>query len=169
MSILKADIEAKKQKKEYDKEYGQRPYVKERRRTSPKRKEYMKKWHTENKERQKQNNKAYYKKNKEAIKRKVRVYQKKHAKEIKLKIIRRLYGLTPKQYHNLLEIQKYSCAGCGVPQAELNKPLFIDHAHPKGNVRGLLCMRCNMILGQADDNPEVLRRLIGYLEKSNVD
>ena len=145
MSIEKSEINVvgqmsfdtlanKAKKTEYDKEYSQRPYVKERRRTSPKRKEYMKTWLKDNKEKNKQCKQAYYEKNKESLKQKVKVYQQKNAKEIKLKKIQRLYNLSPKQYSNLLEVQNYSCVGCGVPQAELNKPLFIDHSHVTGTV-----------------------------------
>lgn len=39
----------------------------------------------------------------------------------------------------------------------------VDHDHNTGKVRGLLCRRCNVALGQLDDNIESLKRAINYL------
>lgn len=43
--------------------------------------------------------------------------------------------------------------------------LLIDHDHESGNVRGLLCHPCNVVLGFVRDNPDRLRALINYLER----
>jgi hypothetical protein len=37
--------------------------------------------------------------------------------------------------------------------------------HALGTVRGLLCNRCNTILGMARDNIEILKQAIAYLNK----
>lgn len=39
-----------------------------------------------------------------------------------------------------------------------------DHDHATGVFRGWLCDRCNRTLGQVKDSPELLRKLIAYLE-----
>ena len=39
----------------------------------------------------------------------------------------------------------------------------IDHDHVTGDVRGVICKKCNTMLGQAEDNPQILRRGIQYL------
>ena len=39
-----------------------------------------------------------------------------------------------------------------------------DHCHKTGKFRGWLCVNCNLILGNVDDTPELLRRLAHYLE-----
>jgi len=42
--------------------------------------------------------------------------------------------------------------------------LVVDHCHKEGFIRGVLCSRCNLILGQVADDPKLLRRLADYLE-----
>lgn len=43
----------------------------------------------------------------------------------------------------------------------------VDHCHTTGKVRGYLCSHCNLMLGHAQDNPEVLRRAAQYLEDNS--
>ena len=40
----------------------------------------------------------------------------------------------------------------------------VDHCHITDTVRGLLCHSCNLLLGQAKDNIEILRNAIEYLD-----
>lgn len=40
-----------------------------------------------------------------------------------------------------------------------------DHDHKTGKFRGWLCDKCNITLGQARDDPVLLRKLADYLEK----
>ena len=77
------------------------------------------------------------------------------------------YGLTHEQYQNLLVEQSGVCAICG--QAERAtcrgrlRSLAVDHDHRTGEVRGLLCAKCNVMLGNACDDPVVLQNAITYL------
>lgn len=74
------------------------------------------------------------------------------------------YGITWTEYQRLLEKQAGGCAICGVIKLEDNKALAIDHDHQTGKVRGLLCRKCNIGLGQLQDSKELLTRAIAYLQ-----
>jgi CRISPR/Cas system-associated protein Cas10 (large subunit of type III CRISPR-Cas system) len=52
------------------------------------------------------------------------------------------YGLSPLDYQKLLKKQHHKCAIC-----KRQKTLIIDHNHYTNTVRGLLCTRCNILLG----------------------
>lgn len=74
------------------------------------------------------------------------------------------FGLTWDEYELLLACQDGRCAICGgQPRKHL---LSVDHDHKTGEVRGLLCSRCNhRLLGSANDDPARLRRAADYLEE----
>lgn len=55
------------------------------------------------------------------------------------------------------------CDACKLPS---KRTLHFDHSHTTGAFRGWLCSGCNSALGMAKDNPDTLRRLANYLEKS---
>ena len=80
------------------------------------------------------------------------------------------YNLTLNEYNNLVELQNGTCAICGKVETMANQfglcPLSVDHNHSTGKVRGLLCSRCNLILGNAKDDIEVLENAIKYLKDS---
>lgn len=71
------------------------------------------------------------------------------------------YNITPSDYSNMLLAQNSKCAICGVVEK-----LFVDHCHTTTKVRGLLCLKCNSLLGFANDNPQTFLSAIQYLEKS---
>lgn len=76
------------------------------------------------------------------------------------------YGLTHQEFRALIGRQRGCCPGCLRDLLTLpeKKGFHVDHCHTTGKVRGLLCGQCNISLGQAKDNPAVLRRLAGYLD-----
>lgn len=77
------------------------------------------------------------------------------------------YGLTQQEYFILLEKQNNLCAICKNPKTQ-NRDWHIDHCHKTGQVRGILCHYCNLMLGQARDSIASLKEAIIYLEKSYV-
>lgn len=79
------------------------------------------------------------------------------------------YNLTTKEYNIMLSKQEYKCPICKEPfnlvEGE-NKPP-VDHNHKTGEVRGILCGRCNKALGGFKDSPAVLRSATNYLESKS--
>lgn len=75
------------------------------------------------------------------------------------------YGITEEAYKTLLEAQHFGCKICGAPYMDKARSnLSVDHCHKTGKIRGLLCGRCNSMLGYADDNPTILLKAIQYLK-----
>lgn len=84
--------------------------------------------------------------------------------------LKKNYGITIKQYELILESQNGVCKICGQLETAKDKNneilrLAVDHDHPTGKIRGLLCVKCNTMLGGAKDNPEILRKGANYLEQ----
>lgn len=79
--------------------------------------------------------------------------------------LKRKYGITLAHYLRLMDEQSHKCAVCGEPSN--GRRFDVDHCHSSGRVRGLLCRRCNLILGHAQDEPEVLMLAAGYLASAS--
>src|SRR3954454_3244248 len=87
--------------------------------------------------------------------------------EVRLAQRLRRYGLTVKQFEDMLQDQNGCCALCGRPPAGLEGRaalLEVDHCHESGNVRALLFQTCNTALGKFQDSPELLRKAADYVE-----
>jgi hypothetical protein len=75
------------------------------------------------------------------------------------------YGIDEEDYLRLLEEQENSCAICGVHHSlGQHGRLSIDHCHTTGEVRGLLCHKCNFGIGQFNDDIALLIKAIRYLD-----
>lgn len=79
--------------------------------------------------------------------------------------LRRNYNLTVEQYNKMLEQQKHCCAICGKHASKFKRRLHVDHDHKTGQIRALLCTKCNPTLGYIDESPELLDKIRHYLEK----
>lgn len=73
-----------------------------------------------------------------------------------------VYGLDYTQYEAMLTKQKGVCALCYQPN-QRGRRLAVDHDHETGQVRALLCNRCNVSLGR--HNLPWFGRAIQYLIK----
>lgn len=80
--------------------------------------------------------------------------------------LKRKFGWGPEEYARLLAEQGGTCRICKTTPS--NRHLAVDHDHTTGRIRGLLCSRCNVALGQADDDPARLRSMAEYLEAFNA-
>ena len=79
-------------------------------------------------------------------------------------VLKSAYGITLAQYETLLDTQGGVCAICKTStNGNCGRKLYVDHCHKTGKVRGLLCGRCNSILGFVDDSPDWLEKAKAYL------
>ncbi len=85
-----------------------------------------------------------------------------------------LRGIGLEDFNVMLAAQGGVCAICEKQESASHpitgapRSLAVDHCHSTGKIRGLLCSRCNSILGHALDDVEILRRAIAYLGRSGV-
>lgn len=86
---------------------------------------------------------------------------------------KRVYGITSEEYAELLVKQDGVCAVCFRPETNTFrgriKQLSVDHNHLTGNIRGLLCSKCNTALGLLQENKLIIQSLIRYLNLAKVD
>lgn len=84
------------------------------------------------------------------------------------------YGITISERDAMLEQQGYSCLICSVElgvsthakRVTTGERACIDHCHDTGEVRGILCARCNTGIGMFNDNPGLIENALKYLEKN---
>lgn len=114
-------------------------------------------WAKENPERMDFLRKRWLENNKEYRKQ----YIKNYNRQRKLKS----YGLTTESFDKLFKSQDYKCAIC-LTDTPTKKGWCIDHCHSTGQVRGIVCDYCNLMLGYAKDNTTTIRNAITYLEKT---
>lgn len=83
-------------------------------------------------------------------------------------LLKRDYGLTVKDYEMMIEKQDHRCAICGSDHNHrtTSEYFFVDHCHDTGTIRGLLCNKCNRMIGNVFDRTDVLKKMIEYLKKS---
>jgi len=65
----------------------------------------------------------------------------------------------------MLEQQNSCCAICNVHQDTTGKKLYVDHDHSTGVVRQLLCQHCNLLIGFAKEDINLLYKAIEYMNK----
>lgn len=71
--------------------------------------------------------------------------------------------ITPEEYDALLNKQNGECAICHQPPGK--RRLSVDHSHQTGQIRGLLCDRCNIVLSVYEKFHDSMRE---YLENATV-
>jgi predicted nucleic acid-binding Zn ribbon protein len=76
---------------------------------------------------------------------------------------RYLYGISIEEFEARLASQDGRCAICRTDTWNGKGP-HIDHSHETGALRGILCHKCNLGLGKFNDDPDLLRAAIRYLE-----
>ncbi len=115
-------------------------------------------WYYANREKALSWCKTYYSKNKKRISKRVSNYQ-----------CRKKYGISLKQRESLLKQQNGKCANKGCETVIKKGKGHLDHNHCTNEIRGILCVSCNLALGITKDNPVILTGLIEYLNKKELD
>lgn len=82
------------------------------------------------------------------------------------------YGVSLQVYDRLAETQQHRCAICGQKETVRNRngqvsTLSVDHNHSTGQVRDLLCRRCNAAVSFMREDVEYAQALVQYLMKWN--
>lgn len=85
--------------------------------------------------------------------------------------LRTNYGLTLEDYNALMDAQKGRCPVCAEELSSTRPAVDHDHRCCPGSkscgicVRGILCTRCNLLLGKAKERRDVLVGAIAYLDE----
>lgn len=91
-------------------------------------------------------------------------YKGRYAEKIRNYTIERKYGITKEQYQILNDLQIGVCAICKLT-CVTGHPLSVDHDHDTGQVRGLLCRKCNLILGFVYEDDKIIYNMLDYIAK----
>jgi hypothetical protein len=87
-------------------------------------------------------------------------------RENKASSLKLRYGVSLEWFDAKKIEQDNKCAICHKENLSHNgRELSIDHNHVTGEVRALLCSKCNLILGEVNDSVPKLTAMIDYLNK----
>lgn len=80
------------------------------------------------------------------------------------------YNITIEDYDRMFEEQHGYCAVCGKSEIEKHQSgtilrLAVDHNHKTGKIRRLVCRSCNLMLGNAKEDINILVKAIEYLKR----
>jgi len=112
-------------------------------------------------------NKNWERNNKDKAAAKTKKYRHKYPDKTRAVALKRYFNMTLEELHKIEKEQNKSCMICKIHQDDLGETLCVDHNHENNNVRGILCRRCNLALGQFRDDDKLLENAIKYLKKYN--
>lgn len=120
-------------------------------------------------EAQKERRRKYYYKNREEQMHKSVIWAKANPDKVKRTHLWRQYKLHLEDYENMWLEQQGQCAICSVEliitKGKLNTAC-VDHDHSTGKVRGILCRRCNNVLGFNKDDITIFEKQQSYLKRT---
>lgn len=110
----------------------------------------------------------YRKRREEAAKRYVKLLKEDPGFNRKL-LLKKRYNIKIEDYNKMLAEQSGVCAICNRQETQIRlgkvQSLGVDHDHKTGKIRGILCAKCNTLLGKAEDDINILNSAIDYLTK----
>jgi len=153
-------MKTKEEKKEYHKGWYEKNKDKMKEyRNKHENKEYQKRYYQEHKSKLNKYGKEWRKKNKD----KTKEWYENNKDKKKANQLKKRFGITLKDYNELLRKQGGTCAICR--NKANDKALAVDHNHKIGKVRGLLCHYCNSTLGYFKEDISLFYKCIEYLKK----
>jgi hypothetical protein len=108
---------------------------------------------------------AYYIRHRDEIVARTRNYHATHKEESADWGRLHKYGLSKIAFKTLIMGQGNACAICRKKEWGRSGP-HVDHDHLAGKIRGILCSRCNLVLGQIEDNPKIAQAMIDYIKNT---
>jgi len=109
-------------------------------------------------------NKRYYDNNREKEIERAKLQYRENPELSREKLLKRRFGITIKKYDEMLKSQKGVCAICK-SSCRSGKNLAVDHCHKTGQVRGLLCVECNLGIANLKESKDIFQKAIEYVEK----
>lgn len=74
------------------------------------------------------------------------------------------YGISLEIYNKMVADRNNKCDICGMDGSLVRYgKLKVDHDHSTGEIRGLLCDKCNFAIGLLNDNPTLIGKVLEYL------
>jgi len=121
-----------------------------------------KKWYESNRDAAKEKCKAWRMANGDKIKQ----YRRNNRAKLYRQEVVRKYGVSPSWFDETIAEQQGKCAACGVVLEYGTKSItpHVDHCHKTLSVRGILCNRCNSVIGLCEDSCDILSKLSEYLK-----
>ena len=81
----------------------------------------------------------------------------------------RNFGMSRGTYASMFASQGGVCAICKQPSSQVRQgklvALHVDHDHATSQVRGLLCVDCNLGIGRLKNNPELMEQAAEYVRR----
>lgn len=115
-----------------------------------------------------QTNQRWRNNNLEKVRKWRRDWSKQNPDKVFAQKLRSTYGISLETYQILLDIQNKVCAICGKEEPNKKyKTLGVDHNHNTGQIRGLLCTKCNTAIGLLNEDLDLINKVIIYLKKYN--
>ena len=118
-----------------------------------KRREYHRRYYAKNKDRLKEGKNRRWKRHYQA-----------HKDDHANRELKRKFGITLEHKTQMLVSQDNRCVICKNMFKDSND-VCVDHDHTSNKIRQLLCRKCNVMLGYANDNVFILSEAINYLNK----
>lgn len=143
-------------------------------------KEYARQYRAAHPGKAQEDNKRYYGLNREKVLEQNRIYCRENRAKItemrrlyrnrnqeKIRAIRRKAqtGFTKDLFEERIRLQDGKCSICHLEfDSFTDAKRNADHNHQTNQPRGILCTRCNVMLGMAQDNKTVLAEAVKYLD-----